>query len=165
MILALACLKPERNPLKRTLFLSFIYLATAPLFAQDETGRTALRVIIEERNASILKSLLAGDAAAYAAHFTENAFMMFPGAPLIRGRENILREREADFKKIKVIDGKIETLDLDYSGDLAYEIGAFRYSFKSNEGQVRDVKGKYLVIWKRSSDGIWLVQGDVGLQD
>ncbi len=133
--------------------------------AQEEEGQAALHRIIQERNATLLQSLLDGDANRYSTLFTENAFIMYPGVPILRGRENIYRERASNLKKVKVLDGKIRTTELDYSGNLAYEIGSFQYTLKAEGKEARVVNGKYLVIWKRGPDGIWYIKGDVGLPD
>jgi ketosteroid isomerase-like protein len=47
------------------------------------------------------------------------------------------------------------------SGDLAYEQGTFEESFKDGDGKPVHVVGKYVVVWKKQSNGQWKAIVDI----
>lgn len=47
------------------------------------------------------------------------------------------------------------------SGDLAYEYGTYDLVTVGKKGKTNDEKGKYVVIWKKQSDGAWKVAVDI----
>jgi ketosteroid isomerase-like protein len=51
------------------------------------------------------------------------------------------------------------------SGELAYETGAYNIVTTDKQGKSTDKKGKYLVIWKKQSDGSWKVAVDTDNPD
>lgn len=142
----------------------FLCSIASIVFAQD---KASVQDAIKRQNAALLEALKAGDAEAYAAIFDKDGLQMSPGGmPIIEGRDSILRQRRADFALIRVRDGEIETERLRLSGDLAYEIGRFRYELVGIEdGGVQEIKGRFLVIWRKQTDGRWLIEADVGLPD
>lgn len=133
------------------------------LFAGDDAAE--IRKIIESQNKKFIQTLIDEDAEAHAALFTQDAVTMFPGAPMVKGRDAIYREKLTQFNKVRVIDGVIKTERVEASGDLAYEIAYFSYTLKINNQPSRIVGGKTLVVWKRQADGRWLIQVDSGLPD
>lgn len=130
-----------------------------PLFAQEDD----LNAVIAERNRAYTEALLAGDAEALANFYTEDATTLFPGVPRVKGRKAILDDKRADFTQVTVVSADIQSLELSASGDLAYEIGTFVYTFAGRGGTARVVDGRYLLVWRRGEDGVWRIQVDAGL--
>ncbi|HEX3210351.1 MAG TPA: SgcJ/EcaC family oxidoreductase, partial [Geminicoccaceae bacterium] len=91
---------------------------TSPVLAED------VRQAIEQANARMVKAFKAGDAAAIAALYAEDAKMLPPDATEVAGRRDIQQLWQG------WIDGGLKDLTLQSievaaSGDLAYEIGNF----------------------------------------
>ena len=51
----------------------------------------------------------------------------------------------------------LKTVDLEADGNMAYELGS--YVLTGNSGQLDE--GKYVVVWKRESDGAWKWHRDI----
>lgn len=100
-----------------------------------------------------------GKMAAVAAHYSEDAVLMPPGSPEIKGRKAI-GEFFGHFPKLEKLQWK--RAEVVGNGDLAYSMGSF--SFEVNPpGAKKPVveKGKYIEIWRRQADGSWLITRDV----
>jgi ketosteroid isomerase-like protein len=55
-------------------------------------------------------------------------------------------------------DISLHSIVTEHSGDLAYDSGDFRESLvKLSDGTTSEVQGNYLMIFKRQSDGTWLI--------
>jgi uncharacterized protein (TIGR02246 family) len=88
------------------------------------------------------------DAAAVGSLYTEDATLLPPGSPMIKGRQNI-QQFWKSFFDAGASDGKLTTVELNAMGDVACEIGAF----EANMPGAGKTQGKYVVIWKRQPDG------------
>ena len=124
-----------------------------------------LEKTIRAQNNKVIKALTSGDAKAYAELFTEDGFVMTPGSPTIRGKENIFSSRRDVLARVKVTSARLDTISLERNGAVAWEMGLFTYEFRGENGEKRVVTGKYLVLWEQQADGTWKIQGDVGLPD
>jgi uncharacterized protein (TIGR02246 family) len=118
---------------------------------------------IEEVNAKFEQALTAGDAAAIAALYAEDAVMFPPASPPVEGRANI----QALWQSF--IDAGVTSLDLNAteiasSGDLAYDLGTFSITTKTDSGEMPG-SGKYLVVWHKSADGTWQLYRDIWNED
>jgi uncharacterized protein (TIGR02246 family) len=110
--------------------------------------KAAIATIISEfENAADAK-----DAARIAKLYVEGATLMPPGAPAIRGRQNIQAFWKA-FLEAGASDAKLRSVEVVALGDTAYEIGAFEANVPSPQGGIGRLQGKYVVIWKQQSDG------------
>jgi ketosteroid isomerase-like protein len=92
----------------------------------------------------------AQDASALAALFAEDGFILRPGHPPVRGRDNIEVAYEG-------AGGPLHLRAFDYAveGPVGYVIGGY----SSAEG--RPDSGKYTLTLRRSGDGRWLIVSDM----
>jgi uncharacterized protein (TIGR02246 family) len=88
------------------------------------------------------------DATAIATLYTEDAKLLPPGSPMIQGRQNI-QQFWKSFFDAGASDGRLTTVEVNSTGDVAYEVGAF----EANMPGAGRSHGKYVVIWKRQPDG------------
>ncbi len=51
------------------------------------------------------------------------------------------------------------------SGDVAYEYGSYDFAVADSAGKITDQKGKYVVIWKKQTDGTWKAAVDINNTD
>lgn len=102
------------------------------------------------------EAYLQADAEAFADIYTEDALYLQPGTGIQRGHDAVLpnfRDFLGRFEPGKGPRITFEIVDRDVSGDLAYDIGY--YNFNGGEPE-----GKFIVIWKRGTDGQWRMHAD-----
>jgi uncharacterized protein (TIGR02246 family) len=110
------------------------------------------RSAIEEVIAQFEKAANAKDAATIANMYTDDATLMPPGAPPIKGRNNIQQFWQS-FMDAGAGDVKLRVTEVNSFGDTAYEIGSFEANLPNPQSGTVRGQGKYVVIWKRQPDG------------
>jgi uncharacterized protein (TIGR02246 family) len=132
--------------------LAIATLCVAPASAQSTDPALA------KRSNEMATAFNARDAAKVGALYTEDAVLMPPNTPMVKGRAAI----EAWFKG-GFDDGfsnlRLAPFRTDVSGDLAYVAGTYTISGKSSTGSFED-RGKYVEVWKRSG-GQWRIATDI----
>lgn|SRR5262249_7966020 len=118
------------------------------------------KAAIEKAIAAWEKAFNAKDAAAVAKLYTEDATLLPPGSPAVKGRANIQSFFES-FISAGGSDAKLRVVQVESSGDMAYEIGAFEAVLPQPQGGTARGSGKYVVIWKRQSDGLVKLAVDI----
>ena len=129
-------------------------LASAPVLAQSKAD-------IQQLNDQWAAAFNKGDAAAVAAMYTQDAYMLPAGAPMLKGRAAI----EGFVKQItqQLGDFKLTTLDVKPLGaDAALEIGTA--TFKTKAQPPHDGAVKYAVVWQKE-DGRWKLLQDIWNSD
>ena len=117
----------------------WLSLGAAPALAQD-------RATIEKLNDIWSAAFNKGDAAAVAALYTEDAYVLPPGAEMVKGRAAI----EAFWRQAaqQMSDAKLTTVDvLPLGRSAAREIGTVTLKTKSQPPQ--EIIGKYVVVWRK----------------
>ncbi|MCH8305162.1 MAG: SgcJ/EcaC family oxidoreductase [Candidatus Marinimicrobia bacterium] len=94
-----------------------------------------------------------GDAAAVAAHYTEEAKRLPPNRQMIVGRESIQAHYQGIFDA-GVSDLQLTVIDLHVNGDMAHVVGKYTVTIQPDEGEAISDNGKYVDIWKREN-GSW----------
>jgi uncharacterized protein (TIGR02246 family) len=111
----------------------------APALAQN-------KATIEKLNDVWTAAFNKGDAAAVAALYTEDAYVLPPGSAMVKGRAAI----EAFWREAaqQMSDAKLTTIDvLPLGRSAAREIGTVTLKTKSQPPQ--EVVGKYVVVWRK----------------
>jgi uncharacterized protein (TIGR02246 family) len=127
-----------------------LVLGAAPAMAQTK----AMIQRLEDEGAAAFKR---GDAKAIAAMYTKDAYMLPPGAEMIRGRKAI----EAQWRRVMqhITDFKCKSIDVKPLGpSAAREIGICTFKTKGqnpHEGSV-----KYAIVWQKIG-GKWEVLQDI----
>ena len=125
-------------------------LVAAPVLAQD-------KATIDRLNARFAAAFNSGDYSTAAALYTEDAFVLPPGAEIIRGRAGI----QSFWAKAGETLGNVSLTTLEVTplgNSVAREIGTF--SAKTKGPQPQDVGGKYVVIWQKVGDD-WRISTDI----
>jgi ketosteroid isomerase-like protein len=115
---------------------------------------------IGEANADFVKAFNGKNAAALAARYAEGAAAFPPDQSRVDGRENIQKMWQA------VIDAgatnlALNTSDVEVSGSLAVESGTVSLTLTGKDGKPMAISGKYVVAWKKASDGTWQLYRDI----
>jgi uncharacterized protein (TIGR02246 family) len=118
-----------------------------------------VRQAIEQVNARFVEAFKAGDAAAIASLYTETAKMLPPDATEIAGREAIQAEWQSGIDD-GLKDLTLEAQEVEASGDLAYEIGAFSLQVPTEHDDMATAGGNYVVVWQRGAENDWRLHVD-----
>lgn len=103
---------------------------------------------------------VAGDYQGMANCYTEDAVLMPPGQDMIYGRDAILKFWSRDTTYHQVFH-KTKSDKLEVMGDYAFDNG-YWYSEAIYGGRKRPLaSGKYLIIWKKNSQGEWQMYHDI----
>ena len=98
----------------------------------------------------------AGDAAALVSRYTEDAALIEPDKPPIRGRDNIAAHLREWFQRFRFSRGRWAIWELEHLGDTAWDLSYFELDATRLEtGKVFREQWKQLCIWKRRADGAW----------
>lgn len=106
-------------------------------------------------NREFANALMAGDAAAAAAVYDENASLLPPGEGIVSGRANIQHYWQGAMDA-GIIEVQVNTIDAKSDGDLGYEIGTFVMKLKGEKGDTIVDTGKYTEILRHTSDDKWI---------
>lgn len=99
-----------------------------------------------------------GDAAALAGMYTEDAYVLPAGAPMVKGRAAIQEVLGKAAQQLS--DMKLTTLDVKSLGPNALcEIGTGTFKTKGQSPQ--DGALKYAVVWEKGADGQWRLLQDI----
>jgi len=104
------------------------------------------------------------DVVALADFYTEDAKVLPPNMEMVNGKQAIQafweNARERGVRSIN-----LETVEVGFDGDLAYERGVSTVNIQPEGAQATTVRGKYLVILKRQTDGSWKLAVDIWNSD
>lgn len=101
-------------------------------------------------------ALQRGDHATAAAFYTADARLLAPSAELLTGRDAVAHFWQAGIEAgVEHIELSCDEIDLEGSGDVAYEIGHYVLRLHPPDGPEVTDRGRYLLVHRRESDGAW----------
>lgn len=131
-----------------------LFAVSSPVAAQGASGtEAAIRAGTEAWKAA----WNAGDAAALASLYAEDATVMAPGQEPAVGRAAIEAGMGSALEAVPGGQMELETLEVMVNDDMAVEIG--RFVFSGADGSHVD-HGPYVAVWKQV-DGKWLLYRDI----
>lgn len=128
--------------------------------SEPKGGAKEARSSIEAANAKFGETFERGDAAGVAAFYTTDAIVFPPDSQMVKGRQAITEFWQATMKS-GVKGAKLTTIDVGRSGDVAYETGTVVLTIQPEGKAATTASAKYLVVWKRQSDGSWQLHRDI----
>jgi uncharacterized protein (TIGR02246 family) len=136
--------------MRRAALSTVFCLLAGAAFAQD-------RATIDKLNDAFVGAFGRGDLASVAKMYTDDAYLLPPGADLVRGRKDIQAFWTAAMDQIS--DLKLTAVDVRPLGsDAAREVGTFTAKTKGQSPQ--EIAGKYVVVWQKV-DGDWKLAADI----
>jgi uncharacterized protein (TIGR02246 family) len=149
----------------KDLIVGLFLVATATIsmmsFASDESDSAAMRRAIEESHRTYAAAMKRGDAKALASHFTADAILLPQNAGMQRGRDAI-QAWFASWLPVTVVHAfEATSMEVTVVGDTAYEVGAYKMELTPQGSPRISSVGKYLMVWKRTSDGVWRILRDM----
>lgn len=101
------------------------------------------------------------DAALIAPLYTEKALYLNSnsGEGVRRGRKHILRSFRDQFSAVRARGSKLKMsfriIDRAVNGDLAYDVGYYKFEALPKEGDKFESAGKFVTVLRRGADGQW----------
>ncbi|ACL65006.1 conserved hypothetical protein [Anaeromyxobacter dehalogenans 2CP-1] len=125
-----------------------------------------LRAAIAAANDAFVRALVAGDARAMAAVFTEDA-LVIPAMQrgFVSGRGELEAYDARRVRALRYLEATITTVQLEVSGDLAWEAGTNRLLVQQGDRAPMTVTGRYLAVWRRGKDGRWRIRAELPIPD
>ncbi|MET0527021.1 MAG: SgcJ/EcaC family oxidoreductase [Microvirga sp.] len=130
---------------------AFCFCLPVSALAQDKAS-------IQTLNDQFTRAFNAGDMAAVAALYTEDAAVLPPGAEMVWGRTAIQAFWKAASEQLG--NAKLTAVDVKPLGsEAAREIGTFSLWTKGQPPQ--EISGKYVVIWEKVGGADWKLATDI----
>ena len=110
-----------------------------------------IKKTLEEEVAAWTKAYNQGDAAGCTAMYAEDAMMLPPNQPMVRGKQAI---KEFNQRMLDQVGGTISNRIIGFSveGDLAYQVGTYAITDTKTPDQ-----GKFVNIFRPQQDGSWKI--------
>lgn len=132
---------------------------------QGQTGELTVSekdaAAIRQATADFVAHAQAGDWDALAGLYTEEAVVMAPNQEAVVGRD----AARALFSPLTVTDFQLKPMEIDGRDDLAFARGTYEWTVRVGEGEPATDRGKWLTIWRRQTDGSWLLSQDIWNSD
>jgi uncharacterized protein (TIGR02246 family) len=139
--------------MRKTLGLLCAVLLFVPTLVHGQEDEAAVKAAAQAWEAG----WNAGDAAAIAAVYTEDATVMPPESEPVQGREAIQAFWQAAIDATPNTTEELETVHVQVLGDTAIEVGS--YTNTGPGGEHLD-HGKFVAIWQKV-DGEWKIARDI----
>ncbi|MBT8306796.1 MAG: DUF4440 domain-containing protein [Maribacter sp.] len=120
-------------------------------------GTEKLKIL--EAIATFSKAYMDGDYDRLANSYTTDGKIFPNNTTIIEGREAIKKKWILP-KDTKIVDHKIEPLEIKFIGNYAYDYGYYMGKTKNPNGSIVQWKGKYVIIWKKEAN-IWKIYLDI----
>jgi uncharacterized protein (TIGR02246 family) len=114
------------------------------------------REAIRELRGRLRVSIVSGDAAAYAACFAEDAVLMHPDSPQVRGRTSIAEYVAAMFDAVSVPELDLSEVILDGDENFAFEVGSQHCVVDPVMPGFKRER-QHLHAYCRAADGAWYI--------
>ena len=132
--------------------------ATAPRGASDT--RAADEATLRKLDDDWSKAAASKDVEKTASFYTDDALVLPPNSPVLKGKAAIREMWKAMFA-VPGFGGGWHATTAEVSGDLGYTTGPYEITETDANGKPMTDKGKYLVVWKRQADGGWKCVADM----
>ncbi|HEU4507097.1 MAG TPA: SgcJ/EcaC family oxidoreductase [Pyrinomonadaceae bacterium] len=148
-----------RSPVSHVLFLLFL-LALSTACQQGDT-RTADEAALRKLDQEWSRAAGSKDVEKAIAYYTDDAVVMLPNLPTLKGKESIRTLWKEMFASQTFSGGRKTTkVEVARSGDLAYVMGDYEFNETESGRPITDT-GKYLQVWKKQADGSWKCTADM----
>ena len=144
--------------MKRTLilFATVLTMACEPA----KLSEAELKEIVHQQNEKIQTAFMTADIEQLVLMYSPDAKLSGNGEKQIyRGRDAIKKFWTDAMKGAQLVDMETNTMTVDASGDIIYETGLVTTKVRI-EDSVYVETGKYVNVWKKQSDGTYLLDVD-----
>jgi uncharacterized protein (TIGR02246 family) len=143
----------------------FLMLAGCSQFGVQSTpnaDRDAEERTVRDLDAEWAKAAAAKNVDQVMSFYAEDGAIFVPNEPVAMGKPAV----RVEWTKLTSNPGFALTfspsrVDVSKAGDLAYEYGVYTLMLSGGDGKPINDRGKYVVVWKKQSDGKWKVEADI----
>lgn len=137
-------------------FLSLLLSFSTACRSQATDTRAADEATLRRLDDEWSRSVASRDVEKVIAYYADDAVVMPPNIPTLTGKDAI-RNLWRSMLESPLFSGgwKATKVEVAQSGDLAYLSGNYEFKEQDAGGNAITDKGKYLVVWKKQSDGNW----------
>ena len=129
---------------------------------REAATRSSDEAAIRENAAAWSKAAGAKELERFLSFYTEDASALPFNAPIADGKAQIRHVWSMLMSNpgysLRFGPTKIE---VERSKDLAYEVGTFDLTLATDAGKSNAMRGKYVVVWKKQSNGMWKAAADI----
>jgi len=124
--------------------------------------RAADEATLRNLDAEWSKAVGAKDLEKTVSYYTDDALVMAPNIPVLKGKEQASGMWKAMFSVPGFGGGWTATkVEVARSGDLGWVTGTYELSETDANGKPMIDRGKYLEVWKKQADGSWKCVADM----
>ena len=116
------------------------------------------RAAIEKAKRAWVAAFKAEDWDALVDQYAEDAVLLPPEEEAISGHEAIRANYASG--DMQTSNEDFQTVEIKGNDMMAFVQGSFSFTIKSKDNTI-DVSGKYIEIWEKQDDGIWLITHDI----
>jgi uncharacterized protein (TIGR02246 family) len=151
----------------RTLSISacaaLVALSLACTTAPPDTHDADIKAV-KDTEAQWVKDANTKEVEKFAGHYTDDASVLLPGAPVINGKDAIrgaLKPMLADPNFS--LNFESQKADAAKSGDIVYTVGTYTMTESDPKDPKKTItdKGKYVTVFKKQADGSWKAVADM----
>ena len=144
------------------LCLSLLLAGCSQLSMPTASNREAEERAIRDLDAEWTKAAAAKNVDQVIDFYADDASMFVPNEPIAMGKPAI----RVEWTKLTTNPGYALTfspsrVDVAKAGDMAYEFGVYSLMLNGPDGKPMNDRGKYVVVWKKQTDGKWKVVADI----
>ena len=134
--------------------------------AAAATDSAAVRAALEPYGVSYKAAVLAGDAAAVGALYTENAVVELSDTPTLVGRAAIMKNDSTTMAAVKFTDWNAPVNSTaDFGGGRAAQTGTFAAMLADKKGAKMAQAGRWVAGFMKGDDGQWRINYLMAMTD
>ena len=133
--------------------------ATAPAArgaSASPDARSAIMAVSREFSARYERNDVAGLVALY----TPDGVILPPGRGSMRGVTELTRYWSRP-EGTRVLEHRVTPDSIEVVGSVAYDWGTYRVRTQEGDAAPREVFGKYVIVWREQSPGVWRIHVDM----
>jgi uncharacterized protein (TIGR02246 family) len=138
------------------------FASVHPLAAQT-SGTSAVRRSIDAGNAAYVAAFARADPVALAQVYDPQGARLNEGGKVVRGRPAIAEDVRQFVDRVGPVKVVLETAAVWLVDDLAYESGAWSYTFTPRGHAEQSIGGRYVTVWRRQPKNDWKIVADMGV--
>ena len=144
--------------MKRRSFFVLMMAALVPVLATAQSPFNATDdAAIRAGRAGFVAAVNAGDRDRIMSYAAVDCVFLAAGQSLVEGRAMLGEMFRRAIESGMTWELRMETSRIEQSGWLAYELGRYWKTTRRPDGTTKQSQGKYVDVWKRQSDGRWLL--------
>jgi len=116
---------------------------------------------IAKVNQKFVESFNNDDFSGVGSVYTDDGKVIPPGFDAIEGKNAVAEFWKGGKQQLGIKTVTLKTVEVQSAGDIAYELG--KYTLTGENGPLD--YGKYVVVWKKDSDGEWKWHWDIWNSD